>query len=452
MEIFYKAEEKFFPYILLAPALNTFEFSGTATTHFHELMYTNVKSWLLSRYKFIHPEAKVVFKIEKYNRENLLQLIQILEIIKKANRNKVSWYHYPNAWEGKDIPDALQKFSPDFLTIKVPDLDSIEEKINALIKTNEPANEQLAIQLLLGQRLPIESYIYKIMINNNFETGKNICFEQGFFKILEHISGTHTLKVGYTNITQVPATIGQVWSLKHLDLAANPITVLPDEIGELRHLEILDLSYTNLNLLPTTIQQLHQLKELYLQGTFIHSLQVFTQLLPGLQAISLSSKQAEQLTLKNFAKLDHIQRVYVARKDFEAMPKRLRDIQKLSFLRPLYKEINENIPKVLLDACSGVFEISGRSLSDESRVIGELIFDWLDQYVLYPNEQTIFVCRIDYINGHNFSKLLLDIFHRLAHIEGAQVHWYFEEDDEDMQDVGAEFAEMVAVPFELIAY
>ena len=56
------------------------------------------------------------------------------------------------------------------------------------------------------------------------------------------------------------------------------------------------------------------------------------------------------------------------------------------------------------------------------------------------------------INGHNFNKLLLDIFQRLSMIKGAQVHWYYEEDDEDMQDVGAEFAEMVKVPFELIAY
>ena len=400
MEIFYKAEEKYFPYILLAPALNIFEFSGIATTHFHELMYTNVKSWLLSRYKFIHPEATVVFKIEKYNRENLVQLVQVLEIIKKANWNRVSWYHYPNAWESPQIPEALQKFPPDFLEIKIPDLNSTEEKINALIKTNETANEQLAIQLLMGQRLPIEPYIYKVMINNNFETGKNICFEHGYFKILEHVSGTNTLKMGHTGVTTIPQTIGDMWNLKQLDLAANPITELPLDIGKLRHLEILDLSYTDLKNLPSTISQLTKLKELYLQGTFIDSLQVFTQQLPGLQAISLSSKQAEQLTPEYFAQLEAIQRIYVARKDFEGLPRNLRMEQKLSFLRPLYKEVNENIPKVLLDACSGIFELSGRSISDESSVFGELVFDWLDQYALYPNEQTIFVCRIEYISKH----------------------------------------------------
>ncbi len=452
MEIFYKAEEKFFPYVLLAPALNIFEFSGTATTHFHELMYTGVKSWLLDRYKFIHPDANVVFKIEQYNQGNLTQLIQILEIIRKANRNKVSWYHYPNAWEEGGIPEAFQKFSPDFLNIKTPDLASTEEKINGLIKTNDPANTQLAMQLLLGQNIPIESHVYRIMINNDFKMGKNICFEQGLFKILEHISGPNNIAVGYANITQVPTTIGEVWNLKKLDLRANPITKLPDELGQLRHLEVLDLSFTNVATLPTTLSQLTKLKDLYLQGTLIDTLQVFTQQFPNLQAISLSSKQAEQLTPENFGQLDHIQRIYVSRKDFELMPRCLQDIQKLSFLSPLHQGKDDNMPTILMDACSGIFEVSGRSLSDATSVLAELIFDWLDQYALYPNEQTIFVCRVDYFGSHSFTTLLLQIFRRLESIPGTKVHWYFEADDEDMQETGIDYAEMVNIPFELIAY
>jgi hypothetical protein len=38
---------------------------------------------------------------------------------------------------------------------------------------------------------------------------------------------------------------------------------------------------------------------------------------------------------------------------------------------------------------------------------------------------------------------------KLEDIEGAKVNWYYFEDDEDMEEAGEEFSELIEVEFEL---
>ena len=40
----------------------------------------------------------------------------------------------------------------------------------------------------------------------------------------------------------------------------------------------------------------------------------------------------------------------------------------------------------------------------------------------------------------------------LEEIDGAKVTWYFHEDDEDMEEAGEEFADLVEVPFDFKTY
>ncbi len=32
------------------------------------------------------------------------------------------------------------------------------------------------------------------------------------------------------------------------------------------------------------------------------------------------------------------------------------------------------------------------------------------------------------------------------------IHWYYQEDDEDIQEAGEEYSEIVEIPFEIISY
>ena len=114
-------------------------------------------------------------------------------------------------------------------------------------------------------------------------------------------------------------------------------------------------------------------------------------------------------------------------------------------------EGTEDTPKIVLDQQQSVFELSGRSLPEDSAEFYEPILEWLDAYSQNPNPQTPFVFKLEYFNTAS-SKLILDILSKLEDIEGVNVVWYFHEDDEDMEEAGEEFSELVEVPFEFKTY
>jgi len=117
----------------------------------------------------------------------------------------------------------------------------------------------------------------------------------------------------------------------------------------------------------------------------------------------------------------------------------------------LTREGSEDTPKVILDKNNGIFEISGRSLPEDAAEFYQPILDWLTRYESAANGETRFQFKLEYFNTAS-SKLILDILSKLEDIEGTVVHWYFHEDDEDMEEAGEEFSELVEIPFEFKTY
>jgi len=111
-------------------------------------------------------------------------------------------------------------------------------------------------------------------------------------------------------------------------------------------------------------------------------------------------------------------------------------------------EGTEDTPKIILDRTNKIFEISGRSLPEDSAEFYQPILEWLAEYAKDPLPETIFDFRLEYFNTAS-SKLILDVLTVLEDIENTIVHWYFYEDDEDMEEAGEEFSELVDVKFEL---
>ena len=114
-------------------------------------------------------------------------------------------------------------------------------------------------------------------------------------------------------------------------------------------------------------------------------------------------------------------------------------------------EGTEDTPKIILDKVNGIFEISGRSLPEDTAEFYKPILDWLTRYAQSANSKTSFTFKLEYFNTAS-SKLILDILSKLEAIAGTTVNWYFHEDDEDMEEAGGEFSELVEVPFDLKAY
>ncbi len=115
----------------------------------------------------------------------------------------------------------------------------------------------------------------------------------------------------------------------------------------------------------------------------------------------------------------------------------------------------DDTPNVLLDRENEIFEISGRSLPEDVAAFYEPILDWLDAYADSPLEKTVFNFKLEYFNTAS-SKLLLDVLLKLEDMydDGKEVlvKWHYPDDDEDMEEAGEEYADIVEVPFEQVAY
>jgi len=115
----------------------------------------------------------------------------------------------------------------------------------------------------------------------------------------------------------------------------------------------------------------------------------------------------------------------------------------------------DDTPSVILDKKANVFEFTGRSMPEDSGLFYEPILEWMDDYSKNPNPETIISFKLIYFNTAS-SKLILDILTKLEeiHEKGNPViiKWYYPEDDEDMQEAGEEYSDILDLPFEHISY
>jgi hypothetical protein len=118
-------------------------------------------------------------------------------------------------------------------------------------------------------------------------------------------------------------------------------------------------------------------------------------------------------------------------------------------------EATDDSPEVILDKEGNRFEVSGKSLPEDVVEFYQPVIDWLDIYRKDPNPKTEFSFRLDYFNTAS-SKLILDILMIFEEMveegHGILVRWLSLESDEDMQEAGREYEEMVEVPFEHLTY
>ncbi len=114
----------------------------------------------------------------------------------------------------------------------------------------------------------------------------------------------------------------------------------------------------------------------------------------------------------------------------------------------------DETPRVLLDANQGKMEFSGKSLPEDVSTFYGPVLKWIDAYATAPKIKTEVIFKLSYFNTAS-SKLILDILFKLEtfHQKGSDIRvlWYYYEDDEDMEEAGREYADLIMVPFEIQA-
>lgn len=109
-------------------------------------------------------------------------------------------------------------------------------------------------------------------------------------------------------------------------------------------------------------------------------------------------------------------------------------------------------PLMKFDADQGDFEISGRSIPENSIEFYKPLLSWVDNYVKNPNSKTILSIKLEYFNTSS-SKCLVELFRKLEEIADkseVKVQWYYEEEDEDMMESGQDFQHILKIPLELV--
>ena len=122
-------------------------------------------------------------------------------------------------------------------------------------------------------------------------------------------------------------------------------------------------------------------------------------------------------------------------------------------MEPISIEGTAKTPTVKFDPESGVMEIKGRSIPENSIEFYKPLVDWLDDYANNAKDKTQVNVQLEYFNTSS-SKCILDVFKKLEAINKGKsevlINWYYEEDDEDMLEAGEDYESIIRVPFKMI--
>jgi hypothetical protein len=110
-------------------------------------------------------------------------------------------------------------------------------------------------------------------------------------------------------------------------------------------------------------------------------------------------------------------------------------------------------PTINFDLGSGVLEIKGRSIPENSIEFYKPLVDALDKYAGSPKSATSVNIQLEYFNTSS-SKCILDVFKKLENINkngsAVTINWHYEEDDEDMLEAGEDYQAIINVPFKMV--
>ncbi len=120
----------------------------------------------------------------------------------------------------------------------------------------------------------------------------------------------------------------------------------------------------------------------------------------------------------------------------------------------LFIEGTKQTPEVKFEANTGILEIKGRSIPENTFEFFNPVLLWLEEYSKAPVEKTIVKVNLEYFNTSS-SKYILEIFKRVKTVftdgHNVLVEWYYEEDDEEMMETGEDYEDVSGLPFELIS-
>lgn len=104
-------------------------------------------------------------------------------------------------------------------------------------------------------------------------------------------------------------------------------------------------------------------------------------------------------------------------------------------------EATVKTPKIDFNTNKGLISISGISIPEDPQEFFTPLDEELDIYVGNPSENTCLEFKLEYFNTST-TLIIRNLIRKLRDISSKtklNVKWYFENDDEDMEEAGGEF-------------
>lgn len=115
-------------------------------------------------------------------------------------------------------------------------------------------------------------------------------------------------------------------------------------------------------------------------------------------------------------------------------------------METLFIDQTYETPEVQIDFVQGVFSIKGRSIPEKADKFWDTFSEEIFKFD--RDRELEFILNLEYLNISS-SKKLLHIFYKLnSEFKNVKVTWYYEENDEDMYEVGRDYEHMSTLPFE----
>jgi hypothetical protein len=116
-----------------------------------------------------------------------------------------------------------------------------------------------------------------------------------------------------------------------------------------------------------------------------------------------------------------------------------------------FVEATKMTPQIELDPDKKVFSLTGNSRPENPMQFYKTMFEWLNAFFEETSEKMTFEVKMDYFNTST-SKILLDLFElfeKFAESKDIHVIWYYQSDDEEMQEAGEELLDLVELSHEI---
>ena len=122
-------------------------------------------------------------------------------------------------------------------------------------------------------------------------------------------------------------------------------------------------------------------------------------------------------------------------------------------MESMYIQKTKKTPLINLNIKESIFQIKGPSFSENIVDVYNPVIDWIGQSLTELENELICEMYFTVLNSASHKKIfqiLIKLNSFLDNGKKIKVKWYYDEDDEDIMEMGEDLIELINIPFELI--